>query len=43
MQKYYCERCDFTFEHEEPEATIPVSVVYCPKCGLIAEKKRRRP
>lgn len=32
-----CSECSHRFRAEEPLATIPVSVVRCPKCGGVAE------
>jgi len=28
----------YLFYHEEPPKTIPTSVVWCPRCGMLAER-----
>ena len=42
MAKWRCPSCGFKFDAKEPPASIPVSVVRCPKCGDIAEQEKMR-
>lgn len=35
---YRCTECGNLFYDEEPLATIPVSVVWCPRCDKLAER-----
>ena len=37
-RKYRCPACEHEFDAEDPPFTIPLSVVSCPICGIIAEE-----
>lgn len=38
-KRYRCTECGNIFHAEEPPATIPTSVVYCPRCDGLAESE----